>query len=163
MDHADSLDAELPNTENGLTLGDAIPDEYAAAEMEAVEDRCYNDVLHERLDVAMNTLPERTRQIIQGRYYHNRTFEDLAHEYGITGGWAQQLEQNGLNALQQYNRLHHGYLSVFLGDGIVIERESPKHEAAPGKVQSAFERAEALQKQNPDLDYAEIVRRLLAV
>lgn len=163
LDRADSLDAELPGTDDGFTLGDTIPDEYAAAEMATVEDRCYNEVLRERLDVAMNTLPARTRQIIQGRYYHGRTHEEMSHEYGISTVRAQQIERDGMAALRKYDRLHNGYLSVFLSDGFMILREPTEPEAALDKAQSAFERAEVLQAQNADLDYAEIVKRLLAI
>ena len=97
------------------------------------------------------------------RYYHGRTHEEMSHEYGISTVRAQQIERDGMAALRKYDRLHDGYLSIFLDDGFVVFREpSPREVLQKTSVQSAFERAEVLQAQNADLDYAEIVKRLLA-
>jgi len=92
----DSISLNAPVGEEDETeLLDLLPDN--SNPYEQAEQADINRVLHE----AVNTLADNHRQVIQQRYYDNRTLKDIAEEKGVTPERIRQLESKALRELRK--------------------------------------------------------------
>jgi RNA polymerase sporulation-specific sigma factor len=78
-----SLDAPTGKDTEDITLADSLPNEQAAEEMDRVIDNVYNDQLHNALDMALQTLPDKKKQVIYMRYYEGLTLKESADKLGV--------------------------------------------------------------------------------
>lgn len=100
LNDAFSLDKPLGDEEDGGLFGDLIPDQRAATTLEAIEERRYREQLHEALDSALNTLPERCGDVLRLRYYENMTLDETGQALGINVGQARRMEREGTRKLR---------------------------------------------------------------
>ena len=65
---------------------------------ELVEDEQWSDMMHKRLQAALEALDDRSREIVYGRFIKDdtRTLEDLGNEFGISAERVRQLERRAL-------------------------------------------------------------------
>lgn len=133
MNHAASLDKPLTDEENSSSLVDFVPDQKAAATMEAVEEREYQGQLHEALEMALGTLPEACSQVLRLRYYQDRTLTEVGETLGVVPERVRQMENRGLRILRQpknaaclrpfyeFDFYCHTGMSAFLHTGMSVQ------------------------------------------
>ena len=65
---------------------------------EIVEDQQWSDLMHKKLQAALEALDDRSREIVYGRFISEdaRTLEDLGTEFGISAERVRQLERKAL-------------------------------------------------------------------
>lgn len=71
------LDKPMSDDANSDPLSEIIPDQYAAATMEAVEERLYREQLHEALEQAMAEIPANRAEVLRQRYYEGKTLAEV--------------------------------------------------------------------------------------
>lgn len=98
---ADSLDRPLPNEENSQPIGVFIPDHTAAAALESIEEREYQEQLHEALETALAAIPAKYSQVLQLRYLENQSLSEAGTAIGISAERVRQIENKGLKILRQ--------------------------------------------------------------
>jgi RNA polymerase sigma factor for flagellar operon FliA len=103
----------VPTPEANLRSIDSILGRVAAAYTVAVsaEDAALGAgspeeaLLHEerltRMRSALQTLPERERHIIEGHYFHDKRFDVLSAEIGISKSWGSRVHAHALDLLRQ--------------------------------------------------------------
>ena len=97
-----SLDAPLKDTED-MALVDTIVDERN--DYEAVEERIYNEQLHEALEQALNTLTPREAEILRHRYYNGETLKEAGTAIGVTAEQARKIEGCAFTSLRRRKNL----------------------------------------------------------
>ncbi len=106
-----SLEAPIGEEEDSF-LGDFIPDEDAPAPI----DSAMQSVFKDELDKALNTLPERERDVLKFRYGigsdRSHTLEEVGREFKVTRERIRQIEAKALRKLRQQSRSKN--LRVFL-------------------------------------------------
>ena len=77
--------------ENTLYVDDSDPAEIA-------EDEQWSNLMHKKLQAALEALDDRSREIVYGRFISDetRTLEDLGSEFGISAERVRQLERRAL-------------------------------------------------------------------
>lgn len=100
--HALSLDAPLTDSESGedFTLADVLEDTTAAAEIDAVAERDYQQQRKQALAKALDGLTEDQRRAVVLRHCHGLTVDQTADRMGITRATARAAEQKGLRLLR---------------------------------------------------------------
>lgn len=71
------------------------------AGLEAAEELIFTEDLHRALEMALDALPPRKREIIKGKYFDGLTREEIAREQGCTSNTVRDQERE---ALQQMRR-----------------------------------------------------------
>lgn len=106
-----SLEAPVGEEEDSY-LGDFIPDEDAPAPIDSAMQAVFRD----ELDKALNTLPERERDVLKFRYGigsdRSHTLEEVGREFKVTRERIRQIEAKALRKLRQASRSKN--LRVFL-------------------------------------------------
>ncbi len=106
-----SLEAPVGEEEDSF-LGDFIPDEDAPAPIDAAMQSVFRDELNKALD----TLPERERDVLKFRYGigsdRAHTLEEVGREFKVTRERIRQIEAKALRKLRQQSRSKN--LRVFL-------------------------------------------------
>ncbi len=106
-----SLEAPVGEEEDSY-LGDFIPDNDAPAPI----DTAMRSVFKDELDKALNTLPERERDVLKFRYGigsdRAHTLEEVGREFKVTRERIRQIEAKALRKLRQHSRSKN--LKVFL-------------------------------------------------
>lgn len=102
LDRALSLDMPLVDSESGedFTLADVIEDPYAAAEVEAVAERDFQQRRRQALVNALDGLTADQRRAVVLRHCHGLALDQTAFEMGITRATARAAEQKGLRLLR---------------------------------------------------------------
>lgn len=67
-----------------ITIQDTIPDDAAEEELLKVEEEIYNESLHRAIDEALNYVSPKQKEIIELHYYEEKTFNDIALQFGCT-------------------------------------------------------------------------------
>ena len=98
---ADSLDRPLGNDEDSQPVGDFIPDHTAAAALDSIEERAYQEQLHEALEAALAAIPAKYGQALQLRYLENQSLSEAGSAIGISSERVRQMEKKGLKMLRQ--------------------------------------------------------------
>lgn len=67
------------------------------------EDEQWSDMMHKRLQAALEALDDRSREIVYGRFISDegRTLEDLGSEFGISAERVRQLERQALAEIKE--------------------------------------------------------------
>ncbi len=106
-----SLEAPVGEEEDSY-LGDFIPDEDAPAPIDSAMQAVFRD----ELDKALNTLPERERDVLKFRYGigsdRSHTLEEVGREFKVTRERIRQIEAKALRKLRQASRSKN--LRIFL-------------------------------------------------
>ena len=106
-----SLEAPVGEEEDSY-LGDFIPDEDAPAPIDSAMQAVFKDELNK----ALNTLPERERDVLKFRYGigsdRSHTLEEVGREFKVTRERIRQIEAKALRKLRQASRSKN--LRVFL-------------------------------------------------
>ncbi len=106
-----SLEAPVGEEEDSH-LGDFIPDEDAPAPIDSAMQAVFKD----ELDKALNTLPDRERDVLKFRYGigsdRSHTLEEVGREFKVTRERIRQIEAKALRKLRQASRSKN--LKVFL-------------------------------------------------
>lgn len=108
-----SLDAPLTDDADE-TLLDVIP--AADNKYEHVEDKLYNEQLHNALDSAMSTLSKEKSQLLRELYYDGRTEIELSEKYRCSTQNIDNKKYDALNKLR-FERKENG-LEAFLSDNV---------------------------------------------
>ena len=96
---AESLNAPL-SEDTDTTGEDMLADESAEWAMEQAEDRAFLANIRPALDRAVDRLPGKRPAVLRLRHYDRLTLQQAADRLCITRQRAQQLEREGLEALQ---------------------------------------------------------------
>ena len=98
-----SLEAPVGEEEDSF-LGDFIPDEDAPSPI----DTAMQSVFKDELNKALNTLPERERDVLKFRYGvgydRSHTLEEVGKEFNVTRERIRQIEAKALRKLRQQSR-----------------------------------------------------------
>lgn len=120
MNNAISLDSPAYNdADNEITIGDNIPCEEAG--FDDVEGAVFNEQLAKALDMAMEKLTYEQRAAIELRFYHGKTYFELAEIFHSKYGYPKSLIDNGLR------KMRHGKAAVDLSEMLYGDRNYFKH------------------------------------
>ena len=102
--HAGSLDAPVGDDEDGTALGELQPDPAAAQALQNVEDTIWWEQLHNVLEAALDSLPEKQGATLRRRYYDEQTLDEIAAAQGVYKETVRQWQNKGLRALRRERR-----------------------------------------------------------
>ena len=125
LNHCPSLDVPLDDEDGGsATLGDLKEDATAAAELDAVEDKLFQEQLHSALEEALAKLTDREADVLRRRYYQQQPLREVGEAYGVAWSRAQQVEKAAMRKLRRNPALcrfhdeviqHHAYRGTSFG------------------------------------------------
>ena len=98
---ASSLDEIIGDEEDGRTVADLIADEDSSAPFEQIEDSSERESISKTLHEAIETLNEQEQGVINGRYFREKTFEELSQEMNISRERVRQVEARALKNLRK--------------------------------------------------------------
>lgn len=169
LNSAVSMDKPLTDEADSSLFGDFIPDQRAAATLEAVEDREYQKQLHDALEIALGAVPENYGEVLRLRYYQDMTLEECGGVLGVGAERVRQMENKGLRFLRQpknaaclrpffdFNFFCYTGMSAFLNSGmsvqeryLVIEEEAQERENRRRQEQESRRQKEKIQSQVRD-------------
>ena len=96
-----SLDEIIGDEEDGRTVADLIADEDSSTPFEQIEDSSERESISRTLHEAIETLNEQEQGVINGRYFREKTFEELSQEMNISGERIRQVEVRALRNLRK--------------------------------------------------------------
>ncbi len=105
-----SLDTPIGGDAQDLTIGDTIPDEYAALAFEDAENAHDNQLLRKALDTALDRLPYGMRDTIRLHDLDGLTLQEAADRQGVHRNTAQQWRRTGFNRLRKRQDLRSLYI-----------------------------------------------------
>ena len=106
LNHCTSLDVPLDDEDGGsATLGDLQEDATAAAELDAVKDKLFQEQLHSALEEALAKLTDREADVLRRRYYQQQPLREVGEAYGVTWNRAQQVEKAAMRKLRRNPKL----------------------------------------------------------
>lgn len=106
LNHCTSLDVPLDDEDGGsATLGDLQEDATAAAELDAVEDKLFQEQLHSALEEALAKLTDREADVLRRRYYQQQPLREVGAAYDVAASRAQQIERTALHKLGRNPKL----------------------------------------------------------
>ena len=101
LNGAASLDAPLSADDpGGATIGDTVPGS-GEQDFTEVEERLWNEQLHEALENALHDLPPQQEAALRGRYYQGKTRQDIAAEMGVPPQYVKELCRSGMNSIRK--------------------------------------------------------------
>lgn len=125
LNHCTSLDVPLDDEDGGsATLGNLKEDATAAAELDAVEDKLFQEQLHSALEEALAKLTDREADVLRRRYYQQQPLREVGEAYGVAWSRAQQVEKAAMRKLRRNPALcrfhdeviqHHAYRGTSFG------------------------------------------------
>ena len=80
-------------------------DGIAAGELLDVEERLYQEQLHDALEEALRKLTEREQAVIRGNFYAGKSVRQISEEQGLTIGQANTAKANAFRKLRRNPRL----------------------------------------------------------
>lgn len=101
LNNALSMDKPVSDEADSSLFGDFIPDQIAAATMEAVEDQEYQKQLHDALEIALGAIPENCSEVLRLRYYQSMTLEECGGMLGVGYDKVKQIENKGIGILRR--------------------------------------------------------------
>ena len=142
---SDSLDAPL-SEEDATTWGDHVPDPAGEEEYRQAEEQSYKEALRRDLESCLDCLPDNHKKTLQGRYWKNKTYQEIAEDIGVNRSRARTLELDAIRALRRGKplailRQYEGRLrcGAWMGTGLQAFRDRQA-----SSVEMATERAERL-------------------
>ena len=100
LSHAGSLNTPLGDEEDGVCLGDMVPDPDSLRGFEEAEERIWHEQLRTRLNAALDLLPPEQASTLRSRFFRGKTFDALADEKGVKREVVRNWECKGLRALR---------------------------------------------------------------
>ena len=100
-----SFDAELDSDDEAIYRAPAYYLEDQGSDISAnIEDAQWEKVTNHSLSLAMNTLDERSQDILKSRWLGDEksTLHDLAGKYGVSAERIRQLEKNAMNKIKAH-------------------------------------------------------------
>lgn len=102
LNHCTSLDVPLDDEDGGsATLGDLKEDATAAAELDAVEDKLFQEQLHSAMEEALAKLTDREADVLRRRYYQQQPLREVGEAYGVAWSRAQKVEKAAMRKLRR--------------------------------------------------------------
>lgn len=147
-----SLDAPVNDEAGASTLGDFQEDPAGRADMEAAEERIFQEQLREAVAEALATLPEEQRELLRLRYWEGLTLEEIGQLHGVGAERVRQKENKAIRELRKPKnavRLVHFYdFDYYSGSGLGAFRSTGAsiQERYLMKQDSIRERQECRQK-----------------
>ena len=171
LNSAVSMDKPLTDEADSSLFGDFIPDQRAAATLEAVEDREYQKQLHDALEIALGAVPENYGEVLRLRYYQDMTLEECGGVLGVGAERVRQMENKGLRFLRQpknaaclrpffdFNFFCYTGMSAFLNSGMSVqERYLIAEEEQQRKAEVRRQKREQRRREErSQSEYAEIM------
>lgn len=111
-------DGKLHTTSTSLDVPLDDEDATAAAELDAVEDKLFQEQLHSALEEALAKLTDREADVLRRRYYQQQPLREVGEAYGVAWSRAQQVEKAAMRKLRRNPALcrfhdeviqHHAY------------------------------------------------------
>ena len=101
LNNAVSLDKPLGDEADGVSFGDLMSDPVAAATMDAVEEKLWQEQLCETMEEVLAALPDEQRAVLRCRFYEGQTLAAAAERLGTTAEEVRKLEGNGIRELRR--------------------------------------------------------------
>ena len=101
LNHSGSLDAPVGEETEGITLGDTIPDESAAEDMEQIIERVYQDNMRNAVENALTTLNDQQREVIRCRFYQSMTAAETAEALEMPDTRIRTIEKSAISTLRR--------------------------------------------------------------
>ena len=130
-----SLDAPL-TAEGDFSLVDTVTDEAAANDFFDVENKVYNEQLHNALEAAMISLPEHQRFVLKTHYYECKTLKEIAEILKCNDSYPRSMKETALRTLRRGKAMKR--LRDFEYGGLSIQRTG--YNAFKNDMQSSVER-----------------------
>lgn len=106
LNSASSIDEEIGNGDDTVTLQEITPNKQATQDFEDAEERLYHTELCNALSVSMdNRLTDEQRNVLYMRFWENKSMIKVAEHFNITTHKARQLEADALRKLRTYRKL----------------------------------------------------------
>ena len=87
--------------DGGITVLDTLVDDSAAAAMEQVQEDVCRKQLHDKLTECFLELPENYANVLQSRFFENKTLREIAVERGVSRNAVCLMEKNALRKLRR--------------------------------------------------------------
>lgn len=165
-----SLDKPLTDEVDSGLFGDFIPDQRAAATLEAVEEREYQKQLHDALEIALDAVPKNYGEVLRLRYYQDMTLEECGSVLCVGYERVRQMEYKGLSFLRQpknaaclrpffdFNFFCYTGMSAFLNSGMSVqERYLIAEEEQQRKAEARRQKREQRRREEKARDDFEIL------
>lgn len=98
---ATSLSTPIGGEDNDGTLSDITADPKGQLSLDSVEARIMFEQIQIELNSALEAIPEDCRNILQQRYFQQKTLAEVGQDMGKTAEEIQSLEQKGIRAMRQ--------------------------------------------------------------
>lgn len=95
-----SLDDTIGEDEDGQPIAETVADETSSAPFEEIEDSSEQEYKHKILQEEIDKLPEREQEIINGKYYGEKTLQELAKGMNVSVERAGQLHRSAIRHLR---------------------------------------------------------------
>lgn len=96
-----SLDKPLKSDEEGLVFGDTLESVEANYKMESVIEKEYLKKLHDDLGKCLDMLEPLQKEVIQGKYYSDKTVKEIADTAGLTYSKTRDIEVKALSTMRR--------------------------------------------------------------
>ena len=105
LHNCDSLERSIDKDDDGGTpLGDLQSSEAAAQGFAELEHRLWLEQLRATLNSALDTLPQKQREIVEAHYYQGKTLREIAGERGISPENVRRYEGKAFRHLRHNKR-----------------------------------------------------------
>ena len=111
--HADRIERQLTSEDENYCLGDTIPDPQD--DMQSAEEKIFNEQLHNALESCMQTLPEKSADVLHRKYYQSQTLAQIAEHYGVTLEMARQYNRQALDQMRRKSRFLRLFYNEIMG------------------------------------------------
>lgn len=101
LNGAHSLDAPLGDESDGAVFGDLMPDQRAAATMEAVEEAEFQTQLKHAIGRALAELPPDVAEVLRLRNYDQLTLDEIGKRWGLSWEQIRKMENKGIRKLRE--------------------------------------------------------------
>lgn len=101
LNNSFSLDKTVDDESDGTPFGEFVPDPKAAATMLSIEEKLWQEQLHEALEAALAVLPEQSAEVLRLRHYQGLTLADVGQIRGTTPERIRQMENKAIRQLRK--------------------------------------------------------------
>lgn len=101
LNNSFSLDKTVDDESDGTSFGEFVPDPKAAATMLGIEEKLWQQQLHEALETALAALPEQSAEVLRLRHYRGLTLADVGQIRGTTPEHIRQMENRAIRQLRK--------------------------------------------------------------
>jgi len=168
LSNAASLNAPAGSEDEDTEQLDLLSDPVGAAPFEDVTEQIWREQLHEALEQALDTLPEKHAYVIHARYYDGLTLKEVSEHLGCCFQWGRDIERAALRRLARSKHLqsyrddiiaHHAYhgglAQIRAGRGSSVERaveHLDRAERREAQREMAYEWEKAVRERSQTAD-----------